>query len=66
MSSVSALPNVQVRVSPQGMVAQRFDRDFNGKGNWLVTVVSSGKVQVVIHSDAQVEKWSPMRVKGKG
>lgn len=52
----------QVRVSPDGFVAQRFDRDFNGAGNWVLTYLSDHGIEVKVLNDIAVADWPRLEV----
>lgn len=57
------LPRVeQVRVNPDGYVAQRFNWDFNGAGHWVLTFFADSGLQVKVLADEDVADWSELRV----
>lgn len=48
---------LQVRVSPNGFVAQRMPISFNDKGHWLLTYVQDGQLAVAVYTDDEVSDW---------
>lgn len=51
------------RVNPDGFVAQRFDDEFNGRGNWLLMSVVNGNLQASVHTDEDVRSWAQLFTK---
>jgi hypothetical protein len=63
--AVNALPyaapgDARARVNPEGFVAQRFDRDFNGHGNWVLTHIAKGALAIQVFTDEEVADWAPL------
>lgn len=57
------------RRNPDGYVAQRFPRDFNGHGHWLLTYLDEGgNLAVQVFTDDDVADWSRLSdvVPGEG
>lgn len=58
--AVNALPchgGGRARVSPDGYVAQRFDRDMVGDKRWVLTHLGSGGLSIQVLSDDEVADW---------
>lgn len=61
----------QARVSPEGFVAQRFDVDFEGTGNWVLTTFRpspllgnpANGLQMQAMTDEQVADWPELVVR---
>lgn len=53
---------VQARVDPDGFVAQRFDRDFNGHGNWILTYLTEQGVEIRVLNDDEVASWPQLGI----
>jgi hypothetical protein len=63
----SKTPPRQVKLSPDGFVAQRFpETNFNGQGHWILTYLDPDNgLTVQIFSDEQVADWLPLSLTGQ-
>lgn len=62
--ALDPLPRVeQVRVNPDGYVAQRFNFDFNGAGNWVLTFFADSGLQVKVLTDEDVSDWPELHAR---